>query len=200
VAGPGLRVSEPLPLAVMGGTRTVALSVERLAVAPEDVLLTVDAGAWRAMDARRTANATPASLGLLRRVLVELERTGARRDRPEAVRLAGALARRAAPLRERAYRLLARVPPARRLAERVALRAALAELCVRAAHALIAARAGAAMLLANPEQRWAREAAFHLIQAQTDAVRAAQLAAFGAPRRTDRVFAALSRRPERARG
>jgi hypothetical protein len=35
------------------------------------------------------------------------------------------------------------------------------------------------MLLSSPEQRWAREAAFHLIQAQTAPVRAAQLESFG---------------------
>jgi hypothetical protein len=34
------------------------------------------------------------------------------------------------------------------------------------------------MLLDSPEQRWAREAAFHLIQGQTDGIRVAQLAAF----------------------
>jgi hypothetical protein len=50
---------------------------------------------------------------------------------------------------------------------------------VRAASALIAARSGSAMLLDSPEQRWTREAAFHLIQAQTGPVRAAQLTAFG---------------------
>ncbi len=38
---------------------------------------------------------------------------------------------------------------------------------------------GSALLRDSPEQRWAREAGFHLIQAQTAGVRAAQLAAFG---------------------
>jgi hypothetical protein len=65
--------------------------------------------------------------------------------------------------------------------ERTAVRAELAELTVRATHALIAARAGSALLTGSPEQRWAREAAFHLIQAQTAGVRAAQLASFARP-------------------
>jgi len=43
---------------------------------------------------------------------------------------------------------------------------------------LIAARSGSALLADSPEQHWAREAAFHLVQAQTAAVRAAQLTAF----------------------
>ena len=48
---------------------------------------------------------------------------------------------------------------------------------MQAAHALIAARSGSALLADSAEQRWAREAAFHLVQAQTAAVRAAQLTA-----------------------
>ena len=55
------------------------------------------------------------------------------------------------------------------------------ELAVRASHALVAARSGSALLTGSPEQRWAREAAFHLIQAQTAGVRVAQLARFSRP-------------------
>jgi hypothetical protein len=58
------------------------------------------------------------------------------------------------------------------------LRAEVTELAVRTANALIAARSGSALLLTSPEQRWAREAAFHLIQAQTTGVRRARLTAF----------------------
>ncbi|HEY2203076.1 MAG TPA: acyl-CoA dehydrogenase family protein [Pseudonocardia sp.] len=178
---PGLRGGDPLPLAVMGGTRTVALALDGFPVVAEDVLVDVAASAWAEVDARRTANVRPASLGLLRRVLVELEAVGVRRDRPAATRLAVRLAERAAPLRSRAYRLLTEVPAGEALAERVELRGRLAELTVRATQALIAARAGSALLLANPEQRWAREASFHLIQAQPETVRSAQLIAFEHP-------------------
>jgi hypothetical protein len=52
---------------------------------------------------------------------------------------------------------------------------------VRAAAGLVAARGGSAMYASSHEQRWAREAMFHLVQAQTDDVRAAQLAAFARP-------------------
>jgi hypothetical protein len=37
------------------------------------------------------------------------------------------------------------------------------------------------MYASSHEQRWSREAMFHLVQAQTDDVRAAQLAAFSHP-------------------
>jgi alkylation response protein AidB-like acyl-CoA dehydrogenase len=175
---PGLRPGAPLPLAVMGGTRTVALEMDELAVGADDVIATVDARAWLARDLAHTANATPASLGLLRRVLVAMAELGTARDRPEAVETALAIAPRAAALRAEAYALLADVPVAERVPERTALRAEITELTVRAAHAAIAARSGSAMLTGSPEQRWAREAAFHLIQAQTAGVRAAQLEAF----------------------
>ncbi|MCY7340340.1 MAG: acyl-CoA/acyl-ACP dehydrogenase [Pseudonocardia sp.] len=174
----GLRAGAPLPLAVMGGTRTVALEMDGLTIGADDVLAVVDVPAWRAHDAARTANTTPASLGLLRRVLVALAELGAARDRPQAVDLALDLARQAADRRAEAYALLTSVPLFERVPERTMLRAEATELTVRAANALIAARSGSALLLGRPEQRWAREAAFHLIQAQTAGVRAAQLVAF----------------------
>jgi hypothetical protein len=174
----GLRAGAPLPLAVMGGTRTVALEMDGLAVGADDVLAVVEVDAWRAHDAARTANATPASLGLLRRVLTALAELGAARGRPEAVDAALALAPRAAGLRREAYALLTDVPMTERVPERAALRAEVTALTVHVAHALIAARSGSALLLGSPEQRWAREAAFHLIQAQTAGVRVAQLRAF----------------------
>lgn len=174
----GLRAGAPLPLAVMGGTRTVTLEMDGLAVGADDVLATIDLAAWREHDMARVANTTPASLGLLRRILTELHTLGVRRERPEAVDLALILAQRAAARRTEIYALLTDVPMRERVPERTALRAEITELTVRAAHALIVARSGSALLLSSPEQRWAREAAFHLIQTPTAGVRVAQLAAF----------------------
>jgi hypothetical protein len=179
VEAPGLRAAAPLPLSVMGGTRTVALELDGFVAGPGAVLAVADGAPYRTLDAARTANVTPASLGLLRRVLVGLEAVGRERDRPEAVELAWSLGEHAAARRAEAYALIGGVPGAERIPERIALRAELTTATVRAASALIAARSGSAMLLVSPEQRWAREAAFHLIQAQTGPVRAAQLAAFG---------------------
>ena len=175
---PGLRPGAPLRLSVMGGTRTVPLTMDGFEVRPDDVLAVVDGPAWRAADDARTANAMPAAVGLLRRVVVALAALGEERDRPEAVHTALHLGSHGAALRARAHGLLLDVPAGERTAERTTLRGELAALTVRAAHALIAARSGSAMLADSPEQRWAREAAFHLVQAQTTAVRAAQLAAF----------------------
>ena len=175
---PGLRSGAPLRLSVMGGTRTVPLTMDGFEVRPDDVLAVVDGPAWRAADDARTANAMPAAVGLLRRVVVALAALGEERDRPEAVHTALHLGSHGAALRARAHGLLLDVPAGERTAERTTLRGELAALTVRAAHALIAARSGSALLADSPEQRWAREAAFHLVQAQTAAVRAAQLTAF----------------------
>ncbi len=175
---PGLRADAPLRLSVMGGTRTVPLTMDGFAVRPDDVLAVVDGPAWRAADDARTANATPAAIGLLRRVVGALAVLGEEHGRPEAVHTALHLGSHGAALRARAYDLLLDVPATDRTTERTSLRGELAALTVRAAHALVAARSGSALRADSPEQRWAREAAFHLVQAQTAAVRAAQLAAF----------------------
>lgn len=172
----GLHAGAPLPLVVMGGTATVALEFDRCPIAAEEVALTMDVPEWLELDAVRSANTKPAALGLLRRALIELERLGNERARPQAVDTAAELARVAAPLRAEAYAL--RDEPVREhCARRTELRGQLAELTVRATAALIAARSGSALLSASAEQRWAREAAFHLVQAQTTTVRAAQLTA-----------------------
>lgn len=176
---PGLSAGEPLALSVMGGTRTVALTMDGLAVDAGSVLAEVDGAAYRRHDLARTANATPASIGLLRRILSEMDRQGAERDRPEARELAASMAERGGRLRDEAYALLTGVGLYERVPERVALRGELAALTVRAAQALIATRSGSALLSASPEQRWAREAAFQMVQAQTDPVRRAQLEALG---------------------
>jgi alkylation response protein AidB-like acyl-CoA dehydrogenase len=173
----GLRGGDPLRLSVMGGTRTVALAIDDLRVDADDVLAVVDGPVWHAADAARTANAMPAAMGLLRRVVVALATVGEQRDRPEAVHAAFHLGGHGAALRKQAYALLLDAPPTERLPERTALRGELAALTVRAAQALVAARSGSALLADSPEQRWAREATFHLVQAQTTAVRTAQLAA-----------------------
>ena len=175
---PGLQATGPLPLAVMAGTRTVALRMDGLRVGAEDVLGTVDVHAWREHDAARTTNATPASFGLLRRMLTVLAELGVTRDHPEALELAAELAEQVVARRSEAYALLTEVPLFERVPERAALRGEVSELAVRTANALIATRSGSALLLDSPEQRWAREAAFHLIQAQTAGVRVAQLTAF----------------------
>ncbi|MDX6212493.1 MAG: hypothetical protein QOF82_1580, partial [Frankiales bacterium] len=65
---------------------------------------------------------------------------------------------------------------------RLEIRGAALELVTVATAGLVAAGAGGSMSLRHPAQRWAREGLFHLIQAQTPAVRAATLERFAARR------------------
>ncbi|HEY2224911.1 acyl-CoA dehydrogenase family protein [Actinomycetospora sp.] len=177
----GLRASEPYSLAVMGGTRTVGLEFSDMPVSGDEVAAVVDREKWRRLDADTVVDTKPATLGLLRRVIDETVRTGHERDRPAALEEAQALAATAWPLRERVYELRFSPDRDRFVDERLSLRGRIAELTVRAAAGLVAARGGSAMLASSPEQRWSREAMFLLVQAQTEDVRAAQLAAFSHP-------------------
>lgn len=176
---PGLTDTGPLPLAAMGGTGTTQLRLTELLVRPEQVVDIVAASEWLAGDAERTANATPAVFGLLRAVLDRLHEVAAHRSDEAGLRAADRLSGEAARLRAAVYRLLDDVPAGERLADRRAHRAHAGELAVRAAATLVAAGGGAAMSLADPAQRYAREALFHLIQAQTAPVRTATLRRYG---------------------
>lgn len=190
VEGDGLTVSGPLPLAAMSGTRTTAATLSGVPLPPERLVAVLDPEPWRAQDAARTANAAPAVFGLLRAVLAALEETGVRRRQPAAVALAAELVEETARVRAEAYRLVDEVPAGEELPRRLELRAWSTELAVRASAALVAAGAGSSMLRRSPAQRWAREALFHQIQAQTAPVREAQLAR----------WASRGRLPDAARG
>ena len=176
---PGLRSGAPLRLSVMGGTRTVPLDDRR----PRGAARTTCSPSSTAPPGAPPTTRAPPTRCPPRSACCagsssRSPSSASERDRPEAVHAALHLGSHGAALRARAYGLLLDVPPASAPAERTTLRGELAALTVRAAHALIAARSGSALLADSPEQRWAREAAFHLVQAQTAAVRAAQLTAF----------------------
>lgn len=172
---PGLTSGGELALAAMGGTHTTPLRLSEMTVGADRVVEVIPRSQWLAADAMKTSNATPAVFGLLRAVVAELERTADRRASAEAAELAASLDAEGGALRRAAYRLLDEVPAGEGIHERLRLRARACELTVRASAALVAARAGTAMLLTSAAQRWAREALFHQVQAQTAAVRAAQL-------------------------
>jgi hypothetical protein len=95
----------------------------------------------------------------------------ARRGSASGEELAAALGDRLVDVRRRAYQLMDDSAPGDHLDERVQLRADALDLTHRATVALVTAEAGRAMLLQSPAQRWAREALFHLVQAQTAALR-----------------------------
>lgn len=166
--GPTLAPSPPLRLAAMGGTRTVALRLDRFEVAADDVVAVTDGDVWAAGDAFANANVQPSTFGVAWAALAGL------RGHDSAT--AEVLGDRLVEVRRRAYVLADEREPADAIDEKLATRAEALLLGVEITSAYLASVGGRGMDLAHPAQRWAREAQFHLVQAQTGAVRAATLA------------------------
>ena len=172
---PGLTSSAPMRLAAMAATSTVVLDLDGLQVGPEAVVEVVDAASWQAADSLKTVNASPHNFGLQREIVRRLTAAAESHDDRTAARLARHLAEQGEDLRATAYALLDDVPAGEQLDVRLAVRAQSLDLVVRSATALIAATGGSAMALDAAPQRLAREALFHVVQAQTAPVREATL-------------------------
>jgi len=162
-----LRPTAPLSLAAMNGTRTVALDVHGLGVAAEQVVVLAPRADWIAGDAMRAANVQPSAVGIALAALEVL-----RERAPEQAALLGA---RLNELRERAYELSDLPPTAEDTEERLGLTAGLLLIGVEITSTLVVSLGGSALATSQPAQRWAREATFHLVFAQTADLRRAVL-------------------------
>jgi alkylation response protein AidB-like acyl-CoA dehydrogenase len=156
----------PLTLAAMQGTSTVGVSLHGVRCGDDDVVLVEPLAQWRAVDAGRVIDVSPAVFG----VSAEC----ARRLRERDADLAAAIDGRAEELRAEAYRL-ADTADAGDVQRRLEVRAAAHLLALDASAALVASGAGRAMLLDHAAQRLARTALFLFVQGQTPDVRQAQL-------------------------
>lgn len=174
----GLSITGELPLAAMQGTSTVGAGLDAMSVDEAEVAYVLSKDEWLATDATRTANAPPAVFGLTRAALNALIGASQQRRWESASALARQWQDRFVQLRERAYELVDDVPPGEAVKERVAIRAEATKLAQDVTSALVTVQAGRAMLLSSPEQRWAREALFALVQAQTQVTREALVAEF----------------------
>jgi len=169
---PELHSTGELALAAMGGTGTHGLAFEGLSVPDEAVLLTWDRAEFAAYDTALNANVQPSTYGIALAALDLLEQRA-----PEA---AARLRPRVLDSRAQAYRLLDEVPGEEQLDRRLAVRAQALVLAVECCTALLAARGGQGMGLADPAQRLLRAAAFQLVHSQAAHVRAATLDALTA--------------------
>jgi alkylation response protein AidB-like acyl-CoA dehydrogenase len=167
----GLSASEPLQLAAMGGTSTVRLSMDRLFVAEEDVVLVQPYQAWAAADRATVVNPQPAAFGVARAALGFLRSSGDSVAERIAEGVVDALRR----VREEALRLLVDAQPREQLDRRLSLRVRTGLLMFAAVEAALVVGGGRGMALDQLPQRLVREAAFLQVQAQTAMVRAAQL-------------------------
>jgi alkylation response protein AidB-like acyl-CoA dehydrogenase len=155
--------AQPLDLVAMRGTATVSVRLDDVFVADADVVLVEPLAEWRAEDAERTADVSPAVFGVTAECIGRLT----------VADPAASLTAELDEMRARAYGLQDSAGPR---PERIAVRAQAHALALRASAALVAAGGGRSMLTTNPAQRLAREALFLLIQGQDADIRAAQLA------------------------
>jgi alkylation response protein AidB-like acyl-CoA dehydrogenase len=176
----GLLITGELSLAAMQGTSTVGATLQEMWVDDAEVANIVPKAEWLARDAQRVANTPPAVLGLTRAVLNALTDAAERRQWSTARALAARWCDQLVALRSRAYELVDDVSPGELVDERIAVRAQVTRMAQEVTSALIAVQAGRAMLTSSPEQRWAREAMFALVQAQTQVTREALVAGFSA--------------------
>jgi len=168
---PGLTPGDPLDLLAMGGTHTRPFTLEGVVV-PDDSVVLVDREEWLASDSRKTSDVNPATFGIARGAIDELDALATQRGDARLRALADDLASRVHDLRARAYRAADEDADPH---VRVALRAQALDLAVTAALSVITARAGAAMQSGGAAERRMREALFLQVQAQTAATRAASL-------------------------
>lgn len=180
VERPGLHITGRLGLAAMQGTSTVGAVLDRCRVEDAEVAHLAPKDAWLRQDTERTANAAPALFGLSRAIVNALTDAVGRRGSNGGEVLARRWVEEHRERRGRAYTLIDDVPADDGLDERRHLRAQVTRLAQDAASALIAVQGGRAMLTSSPEQRWAREAMFALVQAQTFATREEYLTTFSA--------------------
>ncbi|MFF4447775.1 acyl-CoA dehydrogenase family protein [Streptomyces sp. NPDC001502] len=171
-AGLGMDAVESPPLWAMGATHTTAVELRDVVVPAEDVISIEPRPGWvRAYDLEN-ANANPAVFGHLR-AAVDLLLAAAPRAGATYETLARRLAEEAARLRTEAYAMRDELAPEMGVPARTEVRAAALDLGVRAATACVAATGGRAVQYGNTAGRLAREALFHLIQAQTRQLREA---------------------------
>jgi hypothetical protein len=159
--------AEALGLAAMAGTSTFRVRLDNVRVDARDVALVEPLAAWRAADATKTADVSPAVFGVTAEAVRRL------RERDDAVtdEVASEVQQQLDRLRGAAYSLAEETADGEGIDERLRLRARAHLLAIRATTALVTVGAGRAMLLDSAAQRLARVALFLLVQGQTSAVR-----------------------------
>jgi hypothetical protein len=172
----GLLADMPMDLAAMGGTHTCPVKLNRLQIPDDDVISIVDKTQWAERDQWGTRNAAPHIFGVTRAAISLLQETGERRNEPAASELAEVLSEQLSAIRSTAYTLMDDLAPDVAAEQRLEVRAEALDLAMAATSAAVTARSGGAMRLLDPAQRYAREALFYLVQAQTSETRTASLA------------------------
>ncbi|MGW0830253.1 acyl-CoA dehydrogenase family protein [Streptomyces prunicolor] len=152
----GLRPSDPMRLAALTASRTVALELAGLWLPEESVALRVPYAEWARTDRPKPTNASPAVFGVAEAALALLDEE-----------TSGPIRTRLDDVREQAYTLAEHPVPHEHLEERLALRTQAYEVLMTATTAAVVAGGGRSLSLTSRAQRLAREALFLLVQGQT---------------------------------
>ncbi|MFI6743407.1 acyl-CoA dehydrogenase family protein [Nonomuraea sp. NPDC050451] len=155
-----LRASADLPLAAMGGTRTVSLRLDGVFVEEANVVEVVDMDAWHRPDALRLINASPAVFGIGRAILAALRDRGVESEQPRVRETANRLAGQLEHIRSRAYHLVDHSRPDDEISEKIKLKNSALWLLNEIALTYLSVCGAAGMTRDHPAQRWAREALF----------------------------------------
>ena len=174
----GMHVHEPLRLLAMSGTHTRPITFDGVMVPDTNVAAVIDFDEWQRADAAKTIDANPATFGVIRGAVAELDELAEKRHDPQLQQVVQTLARRTRELRRRAH---AAAESDGGTDERVAMRARALQLAVKATTAVVTARAGAAMYSGCSAERRVREAMFMQVQAQTERTRSAALDLLAGP-------------------
>jgi hypothetical protein len=170
-ASPSLVPGEPLDTVVLSGARTVPLGLRGLVIGDDGVLLRCPIGDWARDDDAKAANVSPAVFGVTE---AALDLLGSGRD-ADGRAAAARLRVQAEQLRSDAYALLDEADPLDCRDDRLRLRAESIGVCLQASTAAVMAGGGRSLLASERAQLYARWALFLSVQAQTTALRAAQL-------------------------
>jgi alkylation response protein AidB-like acyl-CoA dehydrogenase len=174
---PGLVASAPLDLMAVSATSTVAMELDGVRVGDDEIALRLPYAEWLRADALRTANCVPAVFGLARALVARIAQHADERGDDAAGEAALRLAERVRSIRSDAYTLVDDVPDDAEVPRRVELRAASLRVLSEAADAVVVLGGGRAAGAGSRSARWAAEARFFLVQAQTAALRSTWLAA-----------------------
>jgi alkylation response protein AidB-like acyl-CoA dehydrogenase len=169
----GVEPGLPLALLSMGGTHTRPVVLTDAFVSDAQVVALLDRDEWLAADAVTSANPNPSAFGVARGAIAELDLLAQQRGDQRLAEVVTTLIDECRATRRAAYAAID--DPGFALARRLGLRAASLDLALRAATAVVIARAGAAMRSGHEAERRIRDALFLQVQAQTAATRAASL-------------------------
>lgn len=170
-----LHVSPPLRLCAMNASSTVELSFQGLFVPDRHCVAQSDRARLVEADRRRLLGVTALHFGCTAGAVRLLCTLGERRGSAVIREAAARFQREWTGKREEVRALEDLEDSPDRFQRAVRLRAGVLDLAMRTSRAAVAASGGSAMLMSHPAQRFAREALFYTIQAQTQEVMGATL-------------------------